>query len=90
MLAPVPDADALLRAMEHGPGKPEPARTGGIGTARLLARVGTVDPTRLESYRSHGGYRALARAIELGPERVIEEVSASKLLGRPMEFAVGT
>jgi NADH-quinone oxidoreductase subunit F len=53
-----------------------------IGTPRLLARVGTVDPASLESYRAHGGYRALARAIELGPEQVIAQVTASKLLGR--------
>ncbi len=49
---------------------------------RLLARVGRVDPTSLDDYRAHGGYRALARALELGPERVIEEVTASKLVGR--------
>ena len=49
---------------------------------RLLARVGRVDPTSLDSYRAAGGYAALARAIELGPEAVIAEVTASKLLGR--------
>ena len=41
------------------------------GPARLLARVGKTDPTSLESYRAAGGYQALARAIELGPEGVI-------------------
>jgi NADH-quinone oxidoreductase subunit F len=49
---------------------------------RLLTRVGRVDPTSLDDYRAHGGYRALARAFELGPARVIEEVNASKLVGR--------
>jgi NADH-quinone oxidoreductase subunit F len=49
---------------------------------RLLARVGRVDPTSLDSYRAAGGYAALVRAIELGPEAVIAEVTASKLLGR--------
>ena len=49
---------------------------------RLLARVGVVDPTSLDDYRAHGGYRALARAVELGPTRVIEEVDAAKLMGR--------
>ena len=49
---------------------------------QLLARVGRVDPGSLEAYRSAGGYAALNRAIELGPEAVIAEVSASKLLGR--------
>ncbi len=49
---------------------------------RLLGRIGRVDPTSLAAYRASGGYRALARAIELGPAGVIAEVSASKLLGR--------
>ena len=41
-----------------------------------------VDPTSLEAYRASGGYQALARALELGPERVIAEVTDSKLVGR--------
>jgi NADH-quinone oxidoreductase subunit F len=49
---------------------------------RLLGRMGTVDPTSLHAYNESGGYRALARAIELGPTTVIEEVVASKLVGR--------
>ena len=49
---------------------------------RLLQRVGVVDPASLDSYRAHGGYRALARSIELGPAWVIEQMVASKLLGR--------
>ena len=49
---------------------------------RLLSRIGRVDPERLDAYRDSGGYRALARAIELGPEGVIREVLASKLMGR--------
>jgi NADH-quinone oxidoreductase subunit F len=49
---------------------------------RLLARVGLVDPTALDAYREAGGYTALAKAIQLGPEAVIAEVTASKLLGR--------
>ena len=48
----------------------------------LLARVGLVDPTSLDAYRAAGGYRALARAIEIGPAAVIAEVKASKLMGR--------
>ena len=49
---------------------------------RLLRRVGRADPTSLDSYRGHGGYVALRRALELGPEGVIREVVDSKLLGR--------
>ncbi len=53
-----------------------PAGTG------LLARVGKVDPTNLAAYRAAGGYTALAKAIELGAEGVIREVTASQLVGR--------
>jgi NADH-quinone oxidoreductase subunit F len=49
---------------------------------RLLRRVGVVDPESFDSYRKHGGYAALRRAIELGPENVIREVTESRLLGR--------
>ncbi len=49
---------------------------------RLLGRIGRIDPESLEAYRASGGYVALARAIELGPEGVIREVLASKLMGR--------
>ena len=52
------------------------------GTGRLLRRVGVVDPESIASYREHGGYVALARARELGPEGVIREVTEAKLLGR--------
>jgi NADH-quinone oxidoreductase subunit F len=48
----------------------------------LLARIGRTDPTSLDDYRRHGGYDALRRAVAIGPSKVIEEVTASKLLGR--------
>jgi NADH-quinone oxidoreductase subunit F len=50
--------------------------------ARLLRRVGVVDPTSLDSYIQAGGYAALRRALELGPDGVIREVTDAKLLGR--------
>jgi len=49
---------------------------------RILARVGRIDPTSLDDYRAHGGYRALANAIAAGPRAVIDEVTASGLVGR--------
>ena len=49
---------------------------------QLLRRIGKVDPTSLDEYRATGGYRALERAIDMGPEGVIAEVTASKLVGR--------
>ena len=36
----------------------------------------------LDDYRAHGGYAALRRAVELGPEGVLREVKDSKLVGR--------
>jgi NADH-quinone oxidoreductase subunit F len=48
----------------------------------LLARVGVVDPESLDAYRASGGYRALRRAFELGPEGVLREISDSGLVGR--------
>ena len=49
---------------------------------RLLRRVGTVDPGSLDSYLEAGGYRALEKAVEMGPAAVVAEVKASGLRGR--------
>jgi len=48
----------------------------------LLRRVGVVEPDNLDDYRAHGGYRALRRAVSIGPAAVIREVTDSKLVGR--------
>lgn len=50
--------------------------------SRLLARVAQNKSASLDGYRSLRGYEGLQRALELGPEGVIREVSASRLLGR--------
>ncbi len=65
-----------------GAGRPHIGKSGAIGDGGLLWRVGTVDPGSLASYRAAGGYAALAKALTLGPEGVIREVTESKLLGR--------
>jgi NADH-quinone oxidoreductase subunit F len=49
---------------------------------KLLARVGRVDPTSLDDYRSFGGFLALRRAFEMGPAAVVKEVTDAKLVGR--------
>lgn len=49
---------------------------------RLLRRVGGSDPGSLDDYRAHGGYQALRRALDIGPEAVLREITDSKLLGR--------
>jgi NADH-quinone oxidoreductase subunit F len=53
------------------------------GEPRLLTDIGRVDPTSLASYREHGGYAALERAItQLTPEAVIADIEAAGLRGR--------
>jgi NADH-quinone oxidoreductase subunit F len=54
----------------------------GDGGLRLLARCGTVDPTSLDAYRASGGYEALEAAQGMGAAAVIDEVTASGLVGR--------
>ncbi len=53
-----------------------------IGKPRLLKRVGKVDPASLWAYEESGGLVALQKALAMGPERVIAEVTASGLTGR--------
>jgi NADH-quinone oxidoreductase subunit F len=54
----------------------------GDPSLKLLRRVDVVDPTSLDDYRSHGGYEALRRALEIGPEAIVREVTDAKLMGR--------
>ena len=60
-----------------GGGRPTPFSEGSI-----LKRVGRVDPESFDAYRAADGYKALERAIALGPQGVIREVTASNLVGR--------
>ncbi|HEY5060480.1 MAG TPA: NAD(P)H-dependent oxidoreductase subunit E [Gemmatimonadaceae bacterium] len=55
---------------------------GGDRSLVLLKRVGVVDPADIDAYRVSGGFDALRKAIEIGSEAVIREVTESKLLGR--------
>jgi len=72
----------LRAALEGQPVEPLPCTLGGTGPRRLLARAGVVDPGSLDDYRRRGGYEALRRALELGPEGVLREVADAKLVGR--------
>ena len=49
---------------------------------RLLRRISRLDPASLDDYQAAGGYEALRRALDLGPEGVLREVNDSRLLGR--------
>lgn len=56
---------------------------GQLGAAlTLLARVGRCDPGSLEEYVRSGGYAGLRRAVEIGPEATVAEVTASGIVGR--------
>jgi len=79
------DSEALLEIV--GGATPAPPKSSvplqrGQPGLRLMRRIGVIDPDSLEDYRAHGGYEALRRAFDLGPEGVIREVLDSKLMGR--------
>ena len=79
------DSDGVLAVM--GGGTPSPPRSAvpsqaGQAGLRLLGRIGVADPESLDDYRAHGGYAALRRAFDLGPDGVIREILDSKLMGR--------
>ena len=78
-----PSPAASSPSTRRGESGPAPQRDGpDRGRLRLLRRVGRVDPENLDEYRAHGGYAALRRAFELGPDGVVREVVDSKLMGR--------
>ncbi|MEW5741249.1 MAG: NADH-ubiquinone oxidoreductase-F iron-sulfur binding region domain-containing protein, partial [Myxococcota bacterium] len=74
--------EKIRRALGGEPVEPLPCPLGGTGPRRLLARAGLVDPSSLDDYRRRGGYEALRRALEMGPEAVTREVTDAKLVGR--------
>jgi len=76
------DALAVLGGSTPAPPRSAVPPQAGAGELRLLPRVGVVDPESLDDYRAAGGYTALRRAFELGPDGVIRELADSKLLGR--------
>jgi NADH-quinone oxidoreductase subunit F len=73
------DAGAAVQ-VDAAAAAPIPQR--GVPSLSLLRRVGVVDPTSLDAYRGAGGYEALRRALEIGPEAVIRELADAKLVGR--------
>ena len=48
----------------------------------LLSRIGVVDPFSIDDYVAHSGFTALRKAFAIGAEKVIDEVTASGLVGR--------
>jgi NADH-quinone oxidoreductase subunit F len=53
------------------------------GERRILTDVGRIDPTSIASFREHGGYAGLERAVtRMSPEEAIAEIRAAGLRGR--------
>src|SRR5207248_185439 len=82
-VAPITPAEAgsILRG-GGWPATPVTPTLSSQGRGRLLRRIGVVDPDSIDSYINQGGFAALRRARELGPEAVIREVTDARLLGR--------
>lgn len=51
-------------------------------TRLTFARCGVIDPLDLDDYQAHGGIVGLNRAIEMGGDGVVKEVTDSGLRGR--------
>jgi len=47
-----------------------------------FARQGVVDPVSVQSYRAHGGFAGLERAVGMSARDIVHEVTASGLRGR--------
>jgi formate dehydrogenase iron-sulfur subunit len=82
------DAAAVLDAMVTD--GPHPLRLGVTEQIPWLkrqvrltfARCGVVDPRSIEDYRARQGYKGLERALELGSDAILADVTASGLRGR--------
>ncbi len=48
----------------------------------IIGNNGLIDPTIIEDYLAIGGYAALAKALKMTPENIIDEVKKSGLRGR--------
>ena len=69
---PAPAEQSIAQA---APQTPDPSLV-------LLSRIGVVDPLSIDDYVAHNGYAALRKAFAIGAEKVIDEVTASGLVGR--------
>ncbi len=51
-------------------------------TRLTFARCGVIDPRSLEDYRAYEGYKGLERALTLGSDAILADVTSSGLRGR--------
>jgi len=74
-------------------GKMTPGQLEGVGefsdhpmmrrqVRRILRNCGLIDPENVHHYLARNGYRGFLRALELGPDKTLEEVKAAGLRGR--------
>jgi formate dehydrogenase iron-sulfur subunit len=47
-----------------------------------FARAGIIDPTDIDDYIAHDGFKGLAKAMQLSNQKIVDEISASGLRGR--------
>ncbi|WP_108522633.1 formate dehydrogenase beta subunit [Bradyrhizobium algeriense] len=82
------DAASVLEAMATD--APHPLRLGIAEdipwlkrqTRLTFARCGVIDPRSVEDYCAHDGYKGLERALTLGTDGILADVTASGLRGR--------
>jgi NADH:ubiquinone oxidoreductase subunit F (NADH-binding)/(2Fe-2S) ferredoxin len=48
----------------------------------IIGNNGLIDPTSIDDYLAIGGYTALAKALKMTPEKIIDEIKKSGLRGR--------
>ena len=48
----------------------------------ILGKNGHIDPTNIDDYIADGGYGALAKALEMGGDKVLDEVKKATLRER--------
>ena len=48
----------------------------------VFGNNGSIDPTSIDDYLAVGGYAALAKALKMSPEKIIDEVKKAGLRGR--------
>jgi len=49
---------------------------------RVLRHCGFIDPTNIKHYLANNGYSGLIKALDTGPDRIIDEIKKSGLRGR--------
>ncbi|WP_417248264.1 formate dehydrogenase beta subunit [Celeribacter sp.] len=76
------DVPALLDGNIDSPGPVESIPFFAAQERLTFARCGLIDPLSLTDYEAHGGLKGLRRALDLGGEATIADVTASGLRGR--------